>query len=51
MLASVIAESIRLVLTQYLMAAGANNLHPVEGLLYISSACTVVLAVQVCKGW
>ncbi|KAG2489087.1 hypothetical protein HYH03_012313 [Edaphochlamys debaryana] len=49
MLVSVVAESVRLVLTQHLLAApglpGAA-LQPVEGLFYISSACTAVLAVQ-----
>lgn len=47
MLVSVVAESVRLVLTQYLMAAGAAPLHPLEGLFFISSACTAVLAGQV----
>ncbi|PNW79264.1 hypothetical protein CHLRE_09g408428v5 [Chlamydomonas reinhardtii] len=46
MLVSVVAESVRLVLTQYLMAAGAAPLHPLEGLFFISSACTAVLAGQ-----
>ncbi|GIL68471.1 hypothetical protein Vafri_21743 [Volvox africanus] len=47
MLISVVAESVRLVMTQYLLAAGGGgNLNPMEGLFYISSACTAVLAVQ-----
>ncbi|KAG2437478.1 hypothetical protein HXX76_006128 [Chlamydomonas incerta] len=47
MLVSVVAESVRLVLTQYLMAAGSGApLHPLEGLFFISSACTAVLAAQ-----
>ncbi|KAG2438216.1 hypothetical protein HYH02_010918 [Chlamydomonas schloesseri] len=46
MLVSVMAESVRLVLTQYLLAAGSAPLHPLEGLFLISSACTAVLAGQ-----
>ncbi|GLI66860.1 hypothetical protein VaNZ11_010847 [Volvox africanus] len=47
MLVSVVAESVRLVMTQYLLVAGGGrNLNPMEGLFYISSACTTVLAVQ-----
>ncbi|GFR40251.1 hypothetical protein Agub_g823 [Astrephomene gubernaculifera] len=46
MLASVVAEGVRLVLTQHLLAAGGSNLPPLEGLFYISSACTAVLTVQ-----
>ncbi|GIL92403.1 hypothetical protein Vretimale_6473 [Volvox reticuliferus] len=47
MLISVVAESVRLVMTQYLLVAGGGgSLNPMEGLFYISSACTAVLAVQ-----
>ncbi|KAG2422000.1 hypothetical protein HYH02_015547, partial [Chlamydomonas schloesseri] len=46
MLVSVMAESVRLVLTQYLLAAGSAPLHPAGGLFLISSACTAVLAGQ-----
>ncbi|KXZ49625.1 hypothetical protein GPECTOR_20g482 [Gonium pectorale] len=47
MLVSVVAESVRLVMTQHLLAAGGGaQLHPLEGLFYISSACMAVLAAQ-----
>ncbi|GLC60734.1 hypothetical protein PLESTB_001665000 [Pleodorina starrii] len=46
MLVSVVAESVRLVLTQHLLVGSGSSLHPLEGLFYISSACTAVLAVQ-----
>jgi hypothetical protein len=46
MLISVVAESVRLVMTQYLLAAGGSSLSPLEGLFYISSSCTAVLAIQ-----
>ncbi len=46
MLTSVFAESMRLVMTQY-MLQGQQALHPFEGLFYISSSCTLWLFVLV----
>ncbi len=81
MLTSVVAESVRLVLTQHLLVRGrgvgwprththtgvawcttergsfaaaqvgtSQQMHPFEGLMFIGSACTACLTVQVCAG-
>eukprot|EP00798_Chlamydomonas_sp_ICE-L_P021077 gene21077-27958_t len=44
MLTSVVSESIRLVMTQHLLVGRA--FHPMEGLKYIGSACTMWLMLQ-----
>uniref|UniRef100_A0A7S0RY75 Sugar phosphate transporter domain-containing protein n=1 Tax=Chlamydomonas leiostraca TaxID=1034604 RepID=A0A7S0RY75_9CHLO len=46
MLTSVVAESVRLVLTQYLLVGTSQMLHPFEGLTLIGSACSMCLLVQ-----
>lgn len=44
MLISVVSESVRLVLTQYLLVG--RQFHPIQGLMYISPACSFWLIVQ-----
>uniref|UniRef100_A0A7S0WQ47 Sugar phosphate transporter domain-containing protein n=1 Tax=Chlamydomonas leiostraca TaxID=1034604 RepID=A0A7S0WQ47_9CHLO len=46
MLASVAAEAIRLVLMQTLLVDTSQSIHPLQGLFYISSACTLWLMGQ-----
>ena len=45
MLTSIVSESLRLVMMQHLLVNQA--FHPMEGLVYIGSACTFCLTIQV----
>lgn len=46
MMTSVVAESFRVVLMQYVMDPRGGDLHPVESIMYISSSCVAWLLPQ-----